>query len=99
MSEIINFPERPNKFGIKPTVAQDLIDVGDIGIGFATIHHGVAPVNKTKEPNWEDVNDGRWFLSMYSNESDEVKNRHTGYSIKEEIKIRENLKPQLYPEI
>jgi hypothetical protein len=80
-------------------VAEDLIDVGDIGIGFATIHHGVAPVNKKKEPNWEDVNDGRWFLSMYSNESDEVKNRHTGYSIKEEIKIRENLKPQLYPEI
>jgi|TARA_R110001583_G_scaffold165365_1_gene318039 hypothetical protein len=28
MSEIINFPERPNKFGIKPTVAQDLIEHG-----------------------------------------------------------------------
>lgn len=80
-------------------VAEDLIDVGDIGIGFATIHHGVAPVNKNKEPNWNDVNDGRWFLSMYSNESDEVKNRHTGYSLDEEINIKENLKSQLYPEI
>jgi len=28
MSEIINFPERPNKFGIKPTIAQELIRNG-----------------------------------------------------------------------
>ena len=28
MSEIINFPERPNKFGIKPTIAQELIGNG-----------------------------------------------------------------------
>jgi len=79
--------------------AEDLIDIGDIGIGFATIHHGVAPVNKKKEPSWNDVNDGRWFLSMYSNESDEVKNRHTGYSMTEKIHIKSNLKSQLYPEI
>ena len=26
MSDIINFPEKPNKFGIKPTVAQELIE-------------------------------------------------------------------------
>ena len=79
--------------------AEDQIDVGDIGIGYATIHHGVAPVNRNKEPNWNDVNDGRWFLSMYSNESDEVKNRHTGYSLSEQINIKSNLKSQLYPEI
>ena len=80
-------------------VAEDKIDVGDIGIGYATVHHGVAPVNRNKEPNWDDVNDGRWFLSMYSNESDEVKNRHTGYALKEEINIKSKLKTQLYPEI
>ena len=51
--------------------------------------------NKEKEPNWDDVNDGRWFLSMYSNESDEVKNRHT--SMKEEINIKNDLKSQLFP--
>ena len=28
MSDIINFPEKPNKFGIKPTVAQELIENG-----------------------------------------------------------------------
>lgn len=56
---------------------EDQIDVGDLCIGYATILHGVAPVDKDKEPNW-DKGDGRWFLSLYSNESDEVANRHTG---------------------
>ena len=28
MSDIINFPEKPNKFGIKPIVAQELIENG-----------------------------------------------------------------------
>jgi len=61
---------------------EDLVDVGDVGIGYATVQHGVAPVNKNKEPNWEDVNDGRWFLSMYSNESDEgKKDRHTSKKV------------------
>ena len=76
---------------------EHLIDVGDMGIGYATIRHGVAPVNKNKEPNWNDVNDGRWFLSTYSNESDEVKKRHTSRT--EEIVIATDLKSQLYPEV
>ena len=70
------------------------IDVGDIGIGYATIIHGVAPVNRKKNPNWNDINDGRWFLSMYSNQSDEVKDRHTGYSVSEKLQLND---PQLYP--
>lgn len=57
------------------------IDVGDIGIGYATVYHGVAPCNRDKEPDWSSL-DGRWFLSMYSNASDEVKDRHTGYAVK-----------------
>ena len=67
--------------------AEKFIDVGDIGIGYATIIHGVAPVNIKKNPDWNDINDGRWFLSMYSNESDEVKNRHTAHAISDKIKI------------
>ena len=67
--------------------AEKFIDVGDIGIGYATIIHGVAPVNIKKDPDWNDINDGRWFLSMYSNESDEVKNRHTAHAIGDKIKI------------
>lgn len=60
---------------------EDEIEVGDIGIGYATVYHGVAPCNRDKEPNW-DSDEGRWFLSMYSNASDEVKNRHTGHPVK-----------------
>jgi len=70
------------------------IDVGDLGIGFATIIHGVAPVNRNKTPEWNKVSDGRWFYSLYTNESDEVKNRHTGYGVTEKIKINnDNLFP------
>lgn len=57
--------------------AEKMIDVGDMGIGYATVQHGVDPVNLEKEPNIEDRHDGRWFLGLYSNQSDEVKNRHT----------------------
>ena len=72
------------------------IDVGDMGIGYATIVHGVAPANRNKDPDWSDPNDGRWFLSMYSNQSDEVKDRHTGYSVTEKINLND---PLLFPPI
>ena len=69
--------------GVSDTVieAENDIEVGDIGIGYATVYHGVAPCNRDKEPNW-DSDEGRWFLSMYSNASDEVKDRHTGHPVK-----------------
>ena len=59
---------------------------------FATIVHGVAPANRHKDPNWEDINDGRWFYSLYTNESDEIKNRHTAHAAaKDEVKIDNDL--------
>ena len=64
--------------------AEDQINIGDIGIGYATVYHGVAPCNRDKEPNW-DTDEGRWFLSMYSNASDEVADRHTGHPVKLDI--------------
>ncbi len=67
--------------GDKVVEIEDQIEIGDAGIGYATVCHGVAPVDRDKEPNWE-LDDGRWFLSMYSNASDEVPNRHTGHSAK-----------------
>ena len=71
--------------GDKVVEVEDQIDVGDICIGYATVYHGVAPADRHKEPNWE-LDDGRWFLSMYSNASDEVPNRHTGHPVKLSIK-------------
>jgi len=62
----------------KVVEAEDQIEVGDIGIGYATVYHGVAP--SKGEPVWD--GSGRWFLSMYSNASDEVKDRHTGHAVK-----------------
>ena len=52
---------------------EHLIDTGDLGIGSSSVYHGVAPVNCDKLPEWDDINDGRWFLSLFSNASDEVK--------------------------
>ena len=74
---------------------EDLVDIGDVGIAYATVYHGVAPVNTNKKPDWDNVDDGRWFLSMYSNESDEVKTRHT--STREEFNIGKTIESQLYP--
>lgn len=67
--------------GDKVVDVEDQIDIGDICIGYATVYHGVAPADRHKEPNWE-LDDGRWFLSMYSNASDEVPNRHTGHPVR-----------------
>tara|TARA_Y100000816_G_C26108170_1_gene589817 strand:- start:3758 stop:4636 length:879 start_codon:yes stop_codon:yes gene_type:complete len=67
------------------------IDIGDMGLGYATIIHGVAPVNRKIEPDLNDPKDGRWFLSMYSNQSDEVKIRHTGYSVTKKLNLKNHL--------
>ncbi len=80
--------------GNKIVEVEQLIDIGDVGIGYSTIYHGVAPVNIDRNPNWDDVNDGRWFLSMFSNASDEVKNRVTSGSILEKFAI-DDLYPRL----
>ena len=57
---------------------------------------GKQPVN-LKKPDWKDMNDGRWFLSMYSNQSDEVEKRHTGHSISEEVNINNEYKYNIRP--
>ena len=67
--------------GDKVVEAEGGIKVGDVGIGYATVYHGVAPCDRDLEPDW-DTPAGRWFLSMYSNASDEVKDRHTGHPVK-----------------
>lgn len=53
------------------------IDVGDIAIGYATVMHGVARIDPHKECDWSSK-DGRWWLGLYSNSSDMVKERATG---------------------
>ena len=50
---------------------EDQIDVGDFCFCYASVFHGVAPVDEGVECDWTKF-DGRWFLSMYSNASDEL---------------------------
>jgi hypothetical protein len=54
---------------------EDQIQVGDVAIGYATVMHGVAPCRG--DCDWA-KDDGRWFLSLYSNATDTQPNRHTG---------------------
>lgn len=53
------------------------IDVGDIGIGYATVMHGVDRIDPDKDYDWTSKA-GRWWLGLYSNSSDMVKQRATG---------------------
>ena len=76
---------------------EDSIDIGDMGIGMATLYHGVAPVNLTKDADCDDVNDGRWFLSLYSNVSDEITKRHTSGSVTNKLNIKNNVKSEIFP--
>jgi hypothetical protein len=59
---------------------EDQIEVGDVMVAYATVLHGVELVDGHREADWNSMA-GRWFLSMYSNASDEVKDRHTGYAV------------------
>lgn len=70
--------------GDKVIEVEHLIEVGDACVGYATVMHGVAPCDRDKVPDWN-ATDGRWFLSMYSNASDEVRHRHTGRPVKVNI--------------
>ncbi len=68
---------------------ENYIDVGDIGFFCATIKHGVNAIdgkNSTlnqKKYDWS-KGIGRWFMGLYTNDSDEIKNRTTSISYKKD---------------
>jgi len=45
------------------------------------VHHGVEIIDAGTKVDWNNHR-GRWFLGFYSLESDEVKDRHTGYAVR-----------------
>lgn len=62
--------------------AEPLIEIGDMAFGYATIHHGVKLVDPETKQRYDPQNpEGRWFLGLYSNDSDEKKSRTTGYRV------------------
>ena len=60
---------------------EDQMEVGDMLVVYPTVVHGVAVIDPHKPVDWG-AWQGRWFLSMASNASDEVKNRHSPYAVK-----------------
>ncbi|MDA2932851.1 hypothetical protein MYX82_00755 [Acidobacteria bacterium AH-259-D05] len=60
---------------------EDELDVGDMVCGYPTVVHGVELVDEHKMVDWTSV-EGRWFLGLYSNDSDHVKDKQRGYPVK-----------------
>ncbi len=58
---------------------ENKIDVGDIGIGYATVKHGVKKIDENHLKG--NKKNCRWFMGLYSNDSDEKKNRITARPI------------------
>ena len=69
-----------DKKGEKVNV-EDEIKLGYSYIAFTTVHHGVEIIDAGTKVDWNNHR-GRWFLGFYSLESDEVKDRHTGYAVR-----------------
>ena len=56
---------------------EDKVNVGDLSFGFGTIYHGVdVPIPIINTENDECM--GRWWLGIYSTESDYNQEKHTG---------------------
>jgi len=55
---------------------EDEVEVGDMAIAYATIKHGVDLIDPGQEVDWN-TRKGRWFLGLYTNDSDENQNRST----------------------
>ena len=69
--------EKENIIDIEP-----FIDAGDMGFGYATLKHGVKKIDsKLFQKGDFSTDKGRWFLGLYSNDSDEQKDRKTSIAV------------------
>ena len=65
-----------NKVDLEPH-----IEVGDLSFGYSTIKHGVDLVDPGAVVDYDTHHPvGRWFLGLYSNDSDMRANRRTSVS-------------------
>tara|TARA_B110000438_G_C15749322_1_gene622187 strand:- start:164 stop:1024 length:861 start_codon:yes stop_codon:yes gene_type:complete len=65
-----------NKKNQKVSV-EDRIQIGDIGLFYASLRHCVDPVMAEESLLKNKDTDGRWWIGLYSPESDELDKRHT----------------------
>ncbi len=59
---------------------EPFIKKGDAVVAYPTMVHGVARIDPHREPDW-DTNRGRWFLGLYTNDSNEKKDRVTSRKV------------------
>ena len=52
------------------------VETGDMLIGYATVLHGVSTIDSEVKLNYNSPR-GRWFLGLYSNDTDVIKKRRT----------------------
>jgi hypothetical protein len=74
------FKDKDNK---KINIEKDL-DIGDSVSFYGSIVHGVDKIDPMFNLDWS-LEKGRWFLGMYSNESDHVKNRVTAKDLSRSV--------------
>lgn len=61
---------------------EDMFEIGDMCFGYASVVHGVAPIDPHKTCDWQKI-DGRWWLGLYSISSNEMpeQQRARGYAV------------------
>ena len=74
-----------NKSKNKRINLESRIDEGDAVIFYGSLVHGVEAIDPDKALSWKS-NKGRWFLGMFVNDSDHVKNRITSEDLTGSIK-------------
>ena len=63
------------------------LEEGDAVLFYGSIAHGVEKVDPKSKLSWSS-NKGRWFIGMFVNDSDHVKNRITGADLTGSVKSR-----------
>ena len=63
------------------------LDVGDSVSFYGSIVHGVDKIDPNDNLDWS-LEKGRWFLGMYSNESDHVQNRVTAEDLSNSLTLK-----------
>ena len=63
---------------------EDKLEIGDSVIFYGSIVHGVEKVDKDKTLDWK-TEKGRWFVGMFVNDSNHVKNRITAKDLTKSV--------------
>ena len=78
-----------NKSKKKRINLENKIEEGDAVIFYGSLIHGVEPIDPNEKLSWNSTK-GRWFLGMFVNDSDHVKNRKTSEDLTGSIKQKFN---------